>query len=197
MKLDDLDFKILDLMNENPRLSYRKIAEAVGSTTPTVKERIEKLERNGIIRGYFTMIDYSRLWVYKDVYIIYGANKRILNKLKEYDGVRRIFRLEENAALVIFLYDENRKNMDFMNFLEENGAEYERFSVLDEPHLRNEILINFNKNITYCDYCGKEIKERPVLLRINGEEKHFCCNTCRDQYILRLERLKMELEGRD
>ncbi|PMP73272.1 MAG: AsnC family transcriptional regulator, partial [Aciduliprofundum sp.] len=37
MKLDDLDFKILDLMNENPRLSYRKIAEAVGSTTPTVK----------------------------------------------------------------------------------------------------------------------------------------------------------------
>ncbi|PMP75690.1 MAG: hypothetical protein C0180_00695 [Aciduliprofundum sp.] len=120
-----------------------------------------------------------------------------MNKLKEYDGVRRIFRLEENSALVIFLYDENRKNMDFMNFLEENGAEYGRFSVLDEPHLRNESLINFNKNITYCDYCGKEIKERPVLLRINGEEKHFCCNTCRDQYILRLERLKMELEGRD
>lgn len=55
--MDKLDIEILKLLSENARMSFKQISEAVGITSPAVKTRIEKMEKDAIIRGYCLDLD--------------------------------------------------------------------------------------------------------------------------------------------
>jgi Lrp/AsnC family leucine-responsive transcriptional regulator len=55
--LDDLDQKILDLLLRDGRAPASQLADQVGLSRPAVAERIEKLERAGIIRGTTVVVD--------------------------------------------------------------------------------------------------------------------------------------------
>ena len=55
--LDDLDLRILDVLVRDGRAPASQIADQVGLSRPAVAERIEKLERNGVIRGTTAVVD--------------------------------------------------------------------------------------------------------------------------------------------
>jgi Lrp/AsnC family leucine-responsive transcriptional regulator len=55
--IDEIDRQILALLQEDARLSNAALAEKVGSTSSTVHERVKKLERRGIIKGYVAVVD--------------------------------------------------------------------------------------------------------------------------------------------
>ena len=55
--LDDLDIKILNILQKNGRTKRNEIAEAIGLSIPSVSERLHKLEERGVIEGYYTKIN--------------------------------------------------------------------------------------------------------------------------------------------
>jgi Lrp/AsnC family leucine-responsive transcriptional regulator len=55
--MKDLDRQICTLLQENARLSLSEIAEHVGSSVPTVSEHVKRLESDGVIREYTTVLD--------------------------------------------------------------------------------------------------------------------------------------------
>ncbi|WP_372611902.1 Lrp/AsnC ligand binding domain-containing protein [Halomonas sp.] len=55
--LDRIDLKILRCLQENARLSYVELASRVGLSTTPCLERVKRLERSGIIRGYKAVLD--------------------------------------------------------------------------------------------------------------------------------------------
>lgn len=55
--LDDLDIKILNMLQKNGRTKRNVIAELVGLSIPSVSERLHKLEEKGIIEGYFAKVN--------------------------------------------------------------------------------------------------------------------------------------------
>jgi Lrp/AsnC family transcriptional regulator, leucine-responsive regulatory protein len=59
--LDDIDRKILDLLQRDARMTNAAIAAEVGLTAPSVFERIRKLEQRGVIRGYTINVDPAAL----------------------------------------------------------------------------------------------------------------------------------------
>jgi Lrp/AsnC family transcriptional regulator, leucine-responsive regulatory protein len=59
--IDEIDHQIISLLQENARLSNAALAENVGLTTSTVHERVKKLEKKGIIKGYVAMVDAEAL----------------------------------------------------------------------------------------------------------------------------------------
>lgn len=61
MKLGQLDLQIVRLLQEDARLSFREIAERLGSTTPTVSARVKALEDIGLLRGYRAEVDHAVL----------------------------------------------------------------------------------------------------------------------------------------
>ena len=55
--LDDLDIKILNILQKNSRTKRNEIAEAIGLSIPSVSERLHKLEERGVIEGYYTKVN--------------------------------------------------------------------------------------------------------------------------------------------
>ena len=59
--MDDIDRKILKILQENARTSLKTIAEKTFLSSPAVSARIEKLEKDGIISGYHAVVDPMKL----------------------------------------------------------------------------------------------------------------------------------------
>src|SRR5688572_23540912 len=55
--MDDVDRRIVALLRENARRSFKDIGGHVHLTAPAVKRRVDRLEREGVIRGYTATID--------------------------------------------------------------------------------------------------------------------------------------------
>lgn len=55
--IDELERKIVRVLNENARLSFREIAKAVGTSATSVIHAVKKLEAAGAIRGYIPVVD--------------------------------------------------------------------------------------------------------------------------------------------
>jgi Lrp/AsnC family leucine-responsive transcriptional regulator len=55
--LDETNRSILAALAENPRLATAELARIVGMSAPAVRERVGRLERSGVIRGYRLDID--------------------------------------------------------------------------------------------------------------------------------------------
>ena len=62
-RIDEIDAKILNLLQVNGRMKRNRIAEEVGLSVPSVSERMRKLEERGIITGYHAVLDAKRVHV--------------------------------------------------------------------------------------------------------------------------------------
>ncbi len=59
--IDDMDRKILKILQENARTPNSEIAEKIGMAPSATYERVRKLERKGIIKGYEARLDAEKL----------------------------------------------------------------------------------------------------------------------------------------
>lgn len=55
--MDDVDRAILDLLRRHARMPVSEVARRVGLSSAPVARRIDRLERNGTIKGYVTLVD--------------------------------------------------------------------------------------------------------------------------------------------
>ncbi|WP_276272923.1 Lrp/AsnC family transcriptional regulator [Haloarcula litorea] len=74
MDLDDIDKGILFLLQRDARdLTIQEMAEHVDVSASTVRNRIERLESEGVVRGYQPIVDYDRAGFQLYVQIICSA----------------------------------------------------------------------------------------------------------------------------
>lgn len=62
-RIDEIDTKILMLLQAHGRMKRNRIAEEVGLSVPSVSERMRKLEDRGVIKGYHAVVDAKRLHI--------------------------------------------------------------------------------------------------------------------------------------
>ncbi|MGZ7050318.1 MAG: Lrp/AsnC family transcriptional regulator [Methanobacterium sp.] len=61
IKIDETDKKILDLLNTDGRISYRKISRELDISVGTVHNRVDKFTKSGIVKKFIPQIDHSKL----------------------------------------------------------------------------------------------------------------------------------------
>ena len=55
--MDNVDWQIVDELQGDARLSFSELSRRVHLSTPAVSERVRRLERSGLIRGYRADVD--------------------------------------------------------------------------------------------------------------------------------------------
>lgn len=59
--MEETDRRILELLLKDARQSYRHIAKTLGLSVATVASHVERMEKQGIIKGYTVQLDYEKL----------------------------------------------------------------------------------------------------------------------------------------
>ena len=96
--LDDIDLRILRLLQENARIANAAIARDVGLAPSAIFQRIGKLESSGVIRGYHAHLDPAAvdqgLLAFVAVQTGEGARARetadMLSRIEEVTEVHRV-----------------------------------------------------------------------------------------------------------
>jgi Lrp/AsnC family transcriptional regulator, leucine-responsive regulatory protein len=73
-KLDDVDLNLLALLASDSRISQRQAARALHMSAPAIGERVARLERLGVIRGYTVDVDWSAVGYPVQVYLSVTAS---------------------------------------------------------------------------------------------------------------------------
>lgn len=155
--LDDIDRELVRRLAADPRASQRQLAREIKMSGPAVGERIARLERSGVIRGYTVSVDWAALGfpvlAYIPISIAPGADlAQILADLREvpeveelvavtgaYDLIARL-RLRDHAHLQevllesLWQIDGLQRIETFLSLGEVRGASLlERLLADDEP----------------------------------------------------------------
>ncbi|WCN27260.1 MULTISPECIES: Lrp/AsnC family transcriptional regulator [Thermococcus] len=104
-KINPVDLRILKLLSKNARLTYKELAELLGTTRQRISRRMNRLEQSGVILKYTVIPDYDALGyvhVVLGITLKPGANvKDAIEALKEDEHVKVIQRALGSHNLVI------------------------------------------------------------------------------------------------
>lgn len=80
IRLDTKDQKILNVLEQNAKLSRQAIAKKTGLPVMTVHNRIRKLEQERIIKQYTVILDKKKIGLALTVYILIHFDTTVLGK---------------------------------------------------------------------------------------------------------------------
>jgi DNA-binding Lrp family transcriptional regulator len=123
MTLDEKDLAILRLLQQNAKATVKEIADAVHLSTTPVHERIKRMEQNGVIKQYATLVDHSK--VKKGLMVICYVSLKQHDKMAGSEFIQMINAMPE----VIECYNISGE-FDFMlKVVAENMDDYYHFHV--------------------------------------------------------------------
>ncbi|AVR45687.1 ArsR family transcriptional regulator [Christiangramia fulva] len=112
MKIDDLNWSILEYLQENARISFSEIGRKIGLTSPAVAERVKKMEDAGIITAYRTRVSQKEAGYQLKAIITLraftGRLKAFLETVRSYKEVVNCYRItgNENIIMEVILKDQ-------------------------------------------------------------------------------------------
>lgn len=111
-RIDELNWAILQCLQENSRESFASIGRKVGLTAPAVAERVKKMEDIGLLVGYKAKISHSRAGYQLKAIItlraFMGKLKPFLEMVKSLEEVINCYRItgNENIIMEVVLKDQ-------------------------------------------------------------------------------------------
>jgi len=107
-KLSRIDVHILEELQKDGRLSYAELARRVGLTTSPCMERVKRLEKEGVIKGYTALLDpeylQSNMIVFVQIRLV-RMSQDIFEEFKEaaiaLDEVQECFLISGNFDYLI------------------------------------------------------------------------------------------------
>lgn len=141
-ELDEVDRGILHMLQKDARNNTtREIGEAVGVSAGTVRNRIEKLEDAGVVRGYVPDIDYEKAGYQLVILFTCTADdpsESVAENLLDKHGivtVRKLLAGEENYHVTVVGSDTDDVSQ-IANSIRECGLEIVRSEVMDEEYVQ-------------------------------------------------------------
>ncbi len=114
--MDGTDKKILDMIKGDARMSYQEIGDRLGMSRVAARKRVDKLEREGIIRGYNTYIKRGdEITMMADIITEPGC----LDEVLDYIGtqtvfVRQIFTTHKENHLLFVAVSDSPKDLKYL-----------------------------------------------------------------------------------
>jgi Lrp/AsnC family leucine-responsive transcriptional regulator len=117
MTINPIDYKLIELLQKNARMTQSEMAAAVGLSQPAVAERMRKLEQEGVITGYVARIDGRKLG--KDITAFIGVgiehpkhNGRFAKKILEIPDVLECHHVTGADSYLLKVVTENTESLD-------------------------------------------------------------------------------------
>ena len=95
--VDDIDYLILNELGNNSRTSFADLGRKINLSASAVRERVQKLEDNGVIKNYSTEIDHSKIGYGIEAFIILkvfsGKLKLFISDADQFPEIQKAYRI--------------------------------------------------------------------------------------------------------
>lgn len=114
--LDARNIQLLKLLSRNPRISVSELARRIGMSAPAIRERLQRLEESGVIKGYRVEID-SRALGYPIAAFIRirptpGALTKIAALAQRVPQVTECYRITGEDCFIVKVHLDTIDNLD-------------------------------------------------------------------------------------
>jgi DNA-binding Lrp family transcriptional regulator len=113
--LDETDVKILKALTVDARLSSRQIAKQCDISIGTVLSRIRKMENEGIIKGYSTLLDHEKLGyeltVVSEITVSKGRLLEMESEIARFPNVCSVYDVTGELDAIIVAKFKNREEL--------------------------------------------------------------------------------------
>jgi DNA-binding Lrp family transcriptional regulator len=120
--LDETDVKILRKLINDARMSYRRIADHIDVSPPTVLSRVQKLEKERIIKSYSAVLDHEKLGydltAIIEVTAVKGKITEVQTHLSKFPNVCAVYDITGLTDMIIVAKFKNRE--DLSNFVKKD-----------------------------------------------------------------------------
>ena len=128
-EIDKVDLQILNILQEDCTLSFRKLADKMGFSSIVAASKIKNLEDNGILKGYTAILDPIKLG-YDLTAVVFiqtegGFLKDLENELSQMTNVIALYEITGDFDVVAIV---KLKDRDGLNILLKN--------LLVTPHIK-------------------------------------------------------------
>lgn len=122
MSLDEIDLRILGSILKDARKSYRKIADDINVSPPTVLSRVQKLEKGRIIKSYSAVLDHEKLGydltAVIEVTAIKGKITEVQKHISKFPNVCAVYDITGLTDMIIVAKFRNREELS--NFVKKD-----------------------------------------------------------------------------
>ncbi|MGE5379324.1 MAG: winged helix-turn-helix transcriptional regulator [Candidatus Saccharibacteria bacterium] len=184
MSLDENDVNILQVLQDNGRLSFRQISERVKISVPTVSNKVGNMERMGVIKGYQADLDPERLGELSTIVTIKAKPAElatVADRFEDNPQVRQIFYLSSGRLLLVctfvgaHLINEFAANLGTIPEVQE----YDIANVISvAKELHRAVVAPGLSVVMQCNQCGKEMRDEPIRFKENGRDLYVCSPSC-------------------
>jgi Lrp/AsnC family transcriptional regulator for asnA, asnC and gidA len=112
---DAIDKAILNMLQDDARTAFRKIAEKVGVSEATVFIRVKKLMEKGVIRRFTTLVSPELLGRSLTAFVLINANPKklqiVLDALKDLDDVYEVYDVTGTYYAIAKIRAEGREKL--------------------------------------------------------------------------------------
>ncbi len=98
MKLDNIDLKILRLLQENSKITNLDLSKRIGLSPAPTLERVKKLEQSGVIQSYHAKVDAAKLGLSVSTFVLVSlawqkdnALDSFIKKIQDIDEVTECY----------------------------------------------------------------------------------------------------------
>ncbi len=156
--ITDIEQRLIVLLKRNSRITITEISKELGVSRITAKKALDTLTRSGRIKRFtVTLEDENR----EMVLVRTDDASRIPS---EY--VIERFKLIDGSFINVLFYEDLLSIKD----AHINGVDIAVSREQNENVFRMEGI--------HCDYCGNEIKGKPIMVEIGGKTYYACCPNC-------------------
>jgi Lrp/AsnC family leucine-responsive transcriptional regulator len=113
---DAKNLALLRLLDQNPRLPISELARAIGMSAPAVRERVERMEEDGVIRGYRVDLDPKALGLPVAAIVrirpMPGQLQRIAELAEKTENVVECHRVTGDDCFILKMHFEAIESLD-------------------------------------------------------------------------------------
>jgi DNA-binding Lrp family transcriptional regulator len=184
--LDDLDLRILQELQRDGRASHRSLAALLGTTTPTIGARIQRLEETGVLRGVSADLSpqavSGTLWTLL-LHAPATAHKALVADLEADAGVERVLALSGGRILVLVRPASPAGIGQLEARLAAHGVtSHDSWAVTDVHVDRKPDLLRHGA-VAVCAQCRGPIHGDGDSARVDGRRVWFCCAQCKRTFL--------------
>ncbi|WP_226670365.1 Lrp/AsnC family transcriptional regulator [Metabacillus litoralis] len=139
--MDNVNRKILTILQENGRISMTELGKIVALSTPAVTERVRRLEEQGVIEGYKAQINPEKIDKSVKAFVLVETHrcKAFREFCKENPVVIECHRLTGQYSYLVKIVTNNNENLErFIDETMEFGQPYTMIN-LSSPVLHKKI----------------------------------------------------------